>query len=181
MSMPVKMMLISLIVGMFFLIPDRKLIAQDSSSKLNMLEIVISNLIARVEALEKRVSELEKGRGVSSEILKQQRKETADKGFAKSLSMSGFEDIGRGFFTKNVRFNQFGNNVLFTGEMANKSDKNYRFAKFKLEIYDDKDLLVKEEEFTIPDIPKDTTKNFEAMLLGIETSLIHRYVIKGMD
>jgi len=95
--------------------------------------------------------------------------------------MSGFEDIGRGFFTKNVRFNQFGNNVLFTGEMANKSDKNYRFAKFKLEIYDDKDLLIKEEEFTIPDIPKDTTRNFEAMLLGIGISLIHRYVIKGVD
>ena len=36
------------------------LYAQDSSNKLNMLEIVISNLIARVEALEKRVSALEK-------------------------------------------------------------------------------------------------------------------------
>ena len=181
MSLPVKTILISLIVGMFLFMSDKKLIAQDSSTKLNMLEIVISNLIARVEVLEKRVSELEKGRGVSSGILKQQKKEIADKEPAKFLSMSGFEDIGRGFFTKNVRFNQFGNNVLFTGEMANKSDKNYRFAKFKLEIYDDKDLLIKEEEFTIPDIPKDTTRNFEAMLLGIEISLIHRYVIKGVD
>lgn len=36
------------------------LFAQDLSNKLNMLEIVISNLIARVEALEKRVNTLEK-------------------------------------------------------------------------------------------------------------------------
>ena len=40
--------------------PGNTLWAQDSSNKLNMLEIVISNLIARVEALEKRVSALEK-------------------------------------------------------------------------------------------------------------------------
>ena len=73
---------------MFLFMSDKKLIAQDSSSKLNMLEIVISNLIARVEVLEKRVSELEKGRGVSSGILKQQKKEIADKEPAKFLSMS---------------------------------------------------------------------------------------------
>ena len=36
------------------------LYAQDASNKLSMLEIVISNLMARVEALEKRVSTLEK-------------------------------------------------------------------------------------------------------------------------
>ena len=42
--------------------------AQDLSNKLNMLEIVISNLIARVEALEKRVNALERNLsgGVSS-------------------------------------------------------------------------------------------------------------------
>ncbi|MCF6153654.1 MAG: hypothetical protein E3K36_00055 [Candidatus Brocadia sp.] len=153
--------------------------AQDLSDKLNMLEIVISNLIARVEALEKRVNVLEKN--LSSGISKVPKKEVPGKEPLKTFMTDGFEDIGSGFFVRNVRFNPFGDNVLFTGEIANRSEKNYRFAKFKLEIYDDRDLLVKKEEFTIPDIPKDSIKSFEAMLAGVEAGLIHRYVIRLVD
>ncbi len=152
--------------------------AQDLSDKLNMLEIVISNLVTRVEALEKRISTLEKN--ISSGTLKAPKRgipgDETPKPSQPSLK-DGFEDIGDGFSVRNVRFNPFGTNMLFTGEMANRSEKNYRFAKFKLEIYDDHDLLVKKEEFTIPDIPKDSIKPFEAMLVGVEAGLIHRYKI----
>ena len=89
--------------------------------------------------------------------------------------------FGNGFFARNVRFNPFGDNVLFTGEIENRSEKNYRFAKFKLEIYDDRDLLVKKEEFIIPDSPKDSVKPFEAMLAGVDAGLINRYVIRAVD
>ncbi|MFN3532499.1 MAG: hypothetical protein ACK41Q_08335 [Candidatus Brocadia sp.] len=153
--------------------------AHDLSDKLNMLEIVISNLIARVEALEKRVNALEKNLSVG--VSKVPKKEFPGKESLKSSVTDGFEDIGNGFFVRNVRFNPFGDNVLFTGEIANRSEKNYRFAKFKLEIYDDRDLLVKKEEFTIPDLPKESIKSFEAMLVGVEAGLIHRYVIRTAD
>lgn len=153
--------------------------AQDLSDKLNMLEIVISNLIARVEALEKRVNVLEKN--LSAGISKVPKKEALGKEPLKPAIIDGFEDIGNGFFVRNVRFNPFGDNVLFTGEIANRSEKNYRFAKFKLEIYDDRDLLMKKEEFTIPDLPKESIKSFEAMLAGVESGLIHRYVIRTAD
>lgn len=159
--------------------PGNTLYAQDASNKLNMLEIVISNLIARVEALEKRVSALEKNSSVG--VSKGPKKEASIKEPPKSSFTNGFEDIGSGFFVRNVRFSPFGTNVLFTGEIANRSDKNYRFAKFTLEIYDDRDLLVKKEEFTIPDLPKESVKSFEAMLIGIETGLINRYVIKAVE
>lgn len=153
--------------------------AQDLSDKLNMLEIVISNLIARVEALEKRVNALEKNLSVG--VSKVPKKEIPGKESSKPSMADGFEDIGNGFFVRNVRFNPFGDNVLFTGEIANRSEKNYRFAKFKLEIYDDRDLLVKKEEFTIPDLPKERIKSFEVMLVGVEAGLIHRYVIHAAD
>jgi outer membrane murein-binding lipoprotein Lpp len=155
------------------------LFAQDLSNKLNMLEIVISNLIARVEALEKRVNALEKN--LSAGVLKAPRKEILTKETARPSLTDGFEDIGNGFFVRNVRFNPFGDNVLFTGEIENRSEKNYRFAKFKLEIYDDRDLLVKKEEFIIPDSPKDSVKPFEAMLAGVDAGLINRYVIRAVD
>jgi len=161
--------------GMLFILGNRAS-AQDVSDKLNMLEIVISNLIARVEALEKRVNVLEKN--LSMGVSKVPKKEISGKESLKSSVADGLEDIGNGFFARNVRFNPFGDNVLFTGEIANRSEKNYRFAKFTLEIYDDRDLLVKKEEFTIPDIPKDSTKSFEAMLVGVEAGLISRYVIR---
>lgn len=144
-----------------------------------MLEIVISNLVSRVEALEKRVSALEKN--LSTGVSKVPKNALGNKELSKPSLKDGFEDIGSGFFVRNVRFDQFGSNVLFTGEIANRSEKNYRFAKFILEIYDERDLLVKKEEFTIPDIPKDSTKPFEAMLVGIETGLINKYVIKAIE
>lgn len=153
--------------------------AQDVPDKLNMLEIVISNLIARVEALEKRVNALEKN--LTAGVSKMPKKEISGRGPSKPSVAEGFEDIGNGFFVRNVRFNPFGDNVLFTGEMANRSGKNYRFAKFVLEIYDDRDLPVKKEEFTIPDLPKESVKSFEAMLAGMETGIIYRYVIHMVD
>lgn len=154
--------------------------AQDSSNKSDMLEIVISNLIARVESLEKRLNALEKN--LSTGVPKVAKKEVFSKESPKSPSLtSGFEDIGKGFFVRSVRFSQFGTNVLFTGEIANRTEKNYRFARFKLEIYDDRDLPVKEEEITIPDLPKDSVKPFEAMLVGIEAGFINRYVIKPLE
>ena len=119
------------------------LYAQDASNKLSMLEIVISNLMARVEALGKRVSTLEQK--YLCWRFKSAKKEASIKESPKSSLTNGFEDIGNGFFVRNARFNPFGTNVLFTGDIANRSEKNYRFAKFTLEIYDDRDLLVKKK------------------------------------
>ncbi|GAB61497.1 MAG: hypothetical protein DWB56_04760 [Candidatus Jettenia sp.] len=167
------------IVIIFTIFGHTVLFAQDTSNKVNMLEIVISNLVSRVEALEKRVNALEKN--LTPGVSKTPKSAPANKELLKPPLKDGFEDIGSGFFVRNVRFDQFGSNVLFTGEIANRSEKNYRFAKFTLEIYDERDLLVKKEEFTIPDIPKDSTKPFEAMLIGIETGLINKYVIKTTE
>jgi len=170
------------IVLVAFIVPTfmmDALSAQDVSNKLNMLEIVISNLIARVEALEKRVNTLEKN--LSPGTSKAPKKEVVGKETVKPFHTDGFEDIGNGFFIRNVRFSPFGDNVLFTGEIANRSEKNYRFAKFKLEIYDDRDLLVKKEEFTIPDIPRDSIKSCETMVVGIDAGLIHRYIISAFE
>jgi len=41
--------------------------------------------------------------------------------------------------------------------------------------------LVKKEEFTVPDLPKESVKSFESMLIGVETGLIDRYVIKAVE
>lgn len=166
---------ISLPVLVFSITFENTLHAQDLSDKLSMLEIVISNLVTRVEALEKRINALEKS--ISPGTLKVPKRGISGSESPKPSLSDGFEEVGEGFFVRNVRFNPFGTNVLFTGEMANKSEKNYRFAKFRLEIYDDSERLVKKEEFTIPDIPKDSVKPFEAMLIGIEASLIYRYKV----
>lgn len=171
-----KKYFISMAILILPLIFGDKSSAQDVASKLSMLEIVISNLVSRVEALEKRVSELE---GKRPAELSEKPKKTApvEKAFVPPVG-TGFEEVGKGFFVRNVRFNPFGSNVLLTGEMANKTNKNYRFAKFTLELYDGRDMLYKTVDFTIPDLPKGSTKRFESMLAGVEASLISRYVIK---
>ncbi len=171
--------LVGLVILIISAIPENTLHAQDLPNKLNMLEIVISNLIARVDALEKRVGALEKN--LSAGMPKTQKREVTGKDSAKSFLAGGLEDIGKGFFARNVHFTPFGDNVLFTGEIVNRSEKNYRFAKFKIEIYDDNGLLVKKEEFTIPDIPCDSIRSFEAMLVGIEAGLVNKYVIVAIE
>ncbi len=175
-----KRLLFGFLVSIFPMILTHPLYAQDALSKLNMMEIVISNLVSRVEALEKRVNELEKGRGLSSagSTPRVARKEPSPKESSTPAITNGFEDIGNGFFVRNVRFSPFGSNVLCIGEIANRTEKNYRFAKFTLEIYDDRDLPVKKEEFSIPDLPKESVKPFEAMIIGVEAGLIYRYVIR---
>lgn len=165
-----------LVILIFSTLFVNTLYAQDVSNKLSMLEIVISNLVTRIDALEKRVNALEKNLAIGA--AKAPAKDTYGKTYSPASGGDGFEDIGGEFFVKNVRFIPFGVNVLFTGEVANRSEKNYRFAKFSLEIYDDRDLLVKVEEFTIPDIPKNSVKSFEAMIVGVDAGLINRYVIK---
>ena len=154
--------------------------AQDLSDKLSMQEIVISNLVTRVEALEKRINALEKNlSGVASKSIKKEGPVGAQP--PRPSLPGGFEEIGKGFCVRNTRFSPFGSNALFTGEIANKSEKNYRFAKFFIEIYDDRDFLIKKEEFTLPDIPKETTKPFEVMVVGMEANIIYRYVIKASE
>ena len=172
------------IFGVFSVLFESALWAQDSSGKLNMLEIVVSNLVARVEALEKRISLLEKGApgGAAKAPRKEQsNKEPSGKESPRSALSSGFEDIGRGFFVRNVRLTPFGPNVLFTGEITNRSEKNYRFAKFTLELSDDNDLPIKKEEFSIPDIPKDAVRSFEVMLSGVDSNLVNRYIVKASE
>ncbi|MDR4506656.1 MAG: hypothetical protein MRJ65_00225 [Candidatus Brocadiaceae bacterium] len=154
--------------------------AQDLSGKITLLEIVISNLVSRVEALEKRLNALEKGAPVAGNLAPP-KKLIPKKEYTSPPSGSGYEDIGKGFFVKNVRFTSFGTNVLFTGEIANRSEKNAHFAKFILEIYDNNNLLYKKEEFTMPDIPKGSVKSFESMLIGIDANAIERYAIKAVE
>lgn len=178
-----KRIIFGFLVSIFPMTLIHPLYAQDVSNKLNMLEIVVSNLVSRVEALEKRVNDLEKGRGVSSagSVPKVIKKELPAKESSKTAITNGFEDIGNGFSVRNVRFSPFGSNVLCTGEIANRTDKNYRFAKFTLEIYDDRDLPVKKEEFTIPDLPKESVEPFETMIIGVEAGLVSRYVIRPAE
>jgi hypothetical protein len=174
-----KHILLYLALFTLSLVFSNALYAQDAADKLNMLEIVVSNLVTRIEALEKRLNALEKtmSTDTSKKILK---KDSYHKDAPLPSSMGGHEDIGDGFFVKNVRFVPFGVNVLFTGEITNKSEKNFRFAKFSLEVYDDRDLLVKKEEFTIPDMPKNSAKTFETMLLEVDINSINRYIIKAV-
>lgn len=171
---------------MFIIISSNTLFAQDVSNKVQLLEIVISNLVSRIESLEKRVNVLEKqltgAAGVAAPSGEAPKKkmdaEVHREDFVAAPVMVGYEDLGDGFFARNVRFSPFGENVLLTGEITNKSGKNYRFAKFKLSIYDDRGVFLKEEEFSIPDIPNESTESFESMIVGLPSAFISKYEIR---
>jgi len=173
-----RRILIGLTVVVFFIIHNSVLFGQDLSNKLQMLEIVISNLVSRVDALEKRIGRLEKKLSHSDSVSEVPKKKEQKDIKSQTLVNKGYEDIGDGFFVRNVNFSPFSNNVLCTGEVYNKSGKNYRFAKFRLTIYDGQGMIIKKQEFTIPDIPKDSSSTFKIMIVGINSSSINRYELK---
>lgn len=89
----------------------------------------------------------------------------------------GFVDIGKGFFVKNVEFRPFGSSSYVTGEILNKSGRDYSIADFKVQVYDNADILLGKHGFSIMGSRKNSTKTFEEVVVGISPDDISKYAI----
>lgn len=95
----------------------------------------------------------------------------------KVTETDGSIDIGGGFFVKNLKMKPFGSSSLISGEVMNKSDRGYDMIDFKVQAYNEENVILGGHVFTIHGFRKDSTKTFEEVITGAEIKEIARYAI----
>jgi uncharacterized coiled-coil protein SlyX len=95
----------------------------------------------------------------------------------KVTETDGYIDIGRDFFIKNVKLKPFGSSSHISGEIMNKSDRGYGMVDFKIQTFNEENIILGEHGFTINSFKKDSTKTFEEIIVGAQPKNIAKYAI----
>ncbi len=95
----------------------------------------------------------------------------------KHAATPGLIDIGNGFFIKNVRFQSFGSSSQISGEIMNKSERDYGMIDFKLKAYNMENVPLGGLGFSIYGLKKGKVGIFEEIIAGIEPERIAKYSI----
>ena len=95
----------------------------------------------------------------------------------KTPEEEGFQDIGQGFYVKNVRFEPFGSSATLIGEMKNYSNKDYSIAGFTIKVYNSAELLLGSDDFSIKGFKNGEIKTFKQIITGVEPKKIASYSI----
>lgn len=101
---------------------------------------------------------------------------TAKKAWEIAKELEGFENIGSGFFIRNVSFDSFGSSSTVTGEIKNNSKKDYHLATFVMKIYSNYGMITN-FDFSIRRFKSGDIKPFEEIITGARPVDIDRYEI----
>ena len=86
-------------------------------------------------------------------------------------------DIGEEFFIKNIKFEPFGSSSQISGEIMNKSDRDYGMTDFKVQTYDKENVSLGIQRFSVYGFSKGITKPFEEIIVGVRPKKINKYSI----
>jgi len=109
-----------------------------------------------------------------SEIGKE--KLAAKKAWETAKELEGFENIGSGFFIRNVSFDSFGSSSTVTGEIKNNSKKDYHLATFVMKIYSNYGMIIN-FDFSVRRFKSGDIKPFKEIITGARPVDIDRYEI----
>ncbi len=161
-----------LIFSIFCLIPSFLLLGASNSDqvleKLDSLEKSISNLSFRILALEKRIISLEE-----NFLLEKTKTEAQFKRIPE-----GFEQSEDDFSIVNVTYKSHYNDTIFKGTIINKSNKDYKYALFKITVYDKKGAVLASNDFYILNMDRGTRRSFEATIHGFKADEFDKYTIE---
>ena len=95
----------------------------------------------------------------------------------KVTAADGYMDIGGGFLIKSVKFESFGSSTLISGEIMNKSDRDYGMIDFKVQAFDKENVFLGGHGFTVYSFKKGKTDTFEEVITGIEPERMAKYSV----
>ncbi len=95
----------------------------------------------------------------------------------KVAEADGYIEIGGDFLLKNVKLNPFGSSTRISGEIMNKSDRDYGMIDFKVQAFDNENVFLGGHGFSVYGFKKDETENFEEIITGIEVERIVKYSV----
>ena len=145
--------------------------SQQVIDKLDFLEKTISDLSLRILALEKKIISLEEKilLGTTPTEEKQPRRIPKPEG----LNYSDDD-----FSIESVAYETHYNDTIFKGIIVNKSNNNYRYALFKISVYDQEGTVLASNDFYILNIDKGTKRSFEAKIHGVKAEEFESYTIE---
>lgn len=137
--------------------------------KLGSLEDAISNLSLRILVLEKKIISLEEKvlLGPTEKAGKQPSRIPDD-------PVRSDDDFSVG----DVTYETIYNNTIFKGSITNKSNKNYSYALFKINVYGEKGQVLASNDFYILNFDKGARRSFETTVRGVKTNEFDSYVIE---
>jgi len=91
--------------------------------------------------------------------------------------LKGFENIGGGFYARNVSFTSFGSSSTVTGEIKNNSKKDYHLASFVMKVYSKDYGMITSFDFSVRRLKSGGIKSFEEIVAGVHPVDIARYEI----
>ncbi len=106
---------------------------------------------------------------------------TANKAGETAKELEGFENIGSGFFIRNVSFDSFGSSSTVTGEIKNNSKKDYYLTTFVMKIYSKDYGMINNFDFSVRRLKSGDIKPFKEIITGISPFDIFRYEITFKD
>ncbi|MDR4504590.1 MAG: hypothetical protein MRK01_07345 [Candidatus Scalindua sp.] len=143
--------------------------------KLDALEKTISDLSFRIFALEKRLISFE-------EKLLFKEKHSMDYPMSTESQdrkiPDSFEEPESNFSFLNITYNDHYNDVIFKGDVINKSKKSYRYTLFKISVYNEKGTVMSSNDFYILNLDEGTRRSFEVKLHGIKSRDFADYTIE---
>lgn len=165
-----------------------------SMEEVEELNVRLSKLESEFEEIPKEVSEktekTEAGKDVEVSEVSPEKTEVEKKDAApvvqpketkaspeKVTETDGSIDIGGGFLINNVKLKPFGSSSHISGDIMNKSDREYGMIDFKVQAFDKDNVMLGGHEFTINGFRKDSTKTFEEVITGVEIEEIAMYAI----
>ncbi len=161
-----------LIFLIFCLIPSFLLLGASNPEqvlkKLDSIEKTISDLTFRILALEKRIISLEEKFLLERSETEAQFKRIPDV----------FKQLDEDFSIVNVTYETHYNNTIFKGNIINKSNKDYKYALFKISVYDKKGAVLASNDFYILNMDRGTRRSFEATIHGVKVDEFEKYTIE---
>jgi hypothetical protein len=161
-----------LIFLIFCLIPSFLLLGASNPEQvlkeLDSIEKTISDLTFRILALEKRIISLEEKFLLERSETEAQFKRIPDV----------FKQLDEDFSIVNVTYETHYNDTIFKGNIINKSNKDYKYALFKISVYDKKGAVLASNDFYILNMDRGTRRSFEATIHGVKVDEFEKYTIE---
>ncbi|MGR3310778.1 MAG: hypothetical protein ACUZ77_08380 [Candidatus Brocadiales bacterium] len=108
---------------------------------------------------------------------KEAAEEAAPAAPTKTPEEEGFQDIGEGFYVKNITFEPFGSSTTMIGKMKNYTSKDYSIAEFVIKVYSPEDFLIGSDDFSIKGFKKGEVDTFKQIITGVAPERIFSYSI----
>lgn len=104
---------------------------------------------------------------------------TTEMNVAEEQATQGYKDVGNNFYVRNLNLKKFGSSCEIVGELKNLSDIYVSIASFNIKVFDQKKVLIWQQDFSVKGIKANSSKSFSEFLTGVNPSDIYTYEIKS--